>query len=409
VTRLLTTVSLITAVMAGCSSTTAGVALPTHESFATTVNASALDPGRYPTTPLPALGNAGSEQTGRLAEGRRMANYVVGPWQADPTLTARLPNDASVIDNEDQLGAMVVWPPISGGAWSLPFVVGFMSERHSSTDTAMSLRNAILRFADPGSASAAAQGMFEKAMAMPRIPSATPIVTDPERAIPIPGHPDTKAALLTFHDGAQTVQEATVTTSHGPYVLVQVVRCAAGPDCHAQLTAHILDLQIPLIDSFQPSDPAQFPTLPLDPTGLVARTLPLPPDQASSTSGAAYQRAGALHFEDNPVKAGPALDDAGVDYVSTNLTTIYRAKSPDSAHKLVQVYSDALTAAPAAQAASGVSGLPQSRCTRIPGSGGLVPRYWCLAAADRYMIKTVARQLDTAHQQAAAQYRIITR
>jgi hypothetical protein len=30
------------------------------------------------------------------------------------------------------------------------------------------------------------------------------------------------------------------------------------------------------------------------------------------------------------------------------------------------------------------------------------------AAAGRYMIKTVARQLDTAHQQVASQYRILT-
>ena len=33
---------------------------------------------------------------------------------------------------------------------------------------------------------------------------------------------------------------------------------------------------------------------------------------------------------------------------------------------------------------------------------------WCIAAAGRYMIKTVARQLDTAHQQIAAQYRMLT-
>jgi hypothetical protein len=40
------------------------------------------------------------------------------------------------------------------------------------------------------------------------------------------------------------------------------------------------------------------------------------------------------------------------------------------------------------------------------GSDGLVPRYWCLAG--RYAIKAVARQLDTAYQQIAAQYRMLT-
>jgi hypothetical protein len=36
-----------------------------------------------------------------------------------------------------------------------------------------------------------------------------------------------------------------------------------------------------------------------------------------------------------------------------------------------------------------------------------VPRYWCLGTAGRYAIKTVARQLDNAQQQMAAQYRIL--
>jgi hypothetical protein len=132
----------------------------------------------------------------------------------------------------------------------------------------------------------------------------------------------------------------------------------------------------------------------------------LPADQATSTSAAAYDPAGALHFEDDPVQAGPALAAAGVDYVATNLTTIYQAKNPESAQKLVQVYTDAAT--PTAQVAPTVPGLAQSRCLRIAGAGGLVPHHWCLAAAGSYMIKTVARQLQTAHQQAAAQYRILT-
>jgi hypothetical protein len=83
-------------------------------------------------------------------------------------------------------------------------------------------------------------------------------------------------------------------------------------------------------------------------------------------------------------------------------------KTPDDAGKLVQVYSDAVAKTPAAQAASAVPGLPQSRCLLIPGAGGLIPHHWCLAAAGRYMIKTVARQLHTAHQQVAAQYRVLT-
>ena len=73
------------------------------------------------------------------------------------------------------------------------------------------------------------------------------------------------------------------------------------------MAARALDLQLPLLDGFQPTNPTFFPQLPLDPTGLVARTLPTGPDEATPMSGSAYPPAGALHAEANPVVVGPQL------------------------------------------------------------------------------------------------------
>lgn len=404
--------ALLAAVLLGCGHTTGGAARPapqTPSGPSASVNAAALDPGGYPTAPQPPLGNAGNEHDGRLIEGRRMADYVVGPWQADAGLAAQGSSSTAEVIEDFRQFAHVMWAPIAGGAYGLPFVVGFMSERQTpGADSQTSLRNAVLRFADPAAASAGAQGMHAKAMAMPRVPSATPIVTEPERAVPIPGHPDATAALLTFQEGSQTVRELSAFTAHGPYVLVQVVRCAGGADCETPLAARTLDLQVPQIDKFSPTAPDGFAVLPRDPTGLVARTVPLPPDQATSTSGGAYGPAGALHLEANPVQVGADLTAAGVDVVSTNLTTVYQARDDAGARTLAQAYSDTAAATTAAQGAAPTPGLPQSRCTRVAGASGLVPRYWCLAAAGRYVIKAVARQLDTAHQQIAAQYRMLS-
>jgi hypothetical protein len=83
---------------------------------------------------------------------------------------------------------------------------------------------------------------------------------------------------------------------------------------------------------------------------------------------------------------------------------VYQAATPEGAQKLLQVYGDTIAAT---KAADSVPGLSQCRCTRIGGAGGLVPHHWCLATVGRYLIKTVACQLDTAHQQTAAQYRIL--
>ncbi|OOK65267.1 hypothetical protein BZL29_7985 [Mycobacterium kansasii] len=124
---------LIAALITGCSqSATQGTVHPASTSTAASaVNPAALDPGNYPTTAQPALGNAGSDHIGRIVEGQRMAGYVVGPWQADATLSvAGSDSPATIIETFEHL-SHVLWTPIVGGAYNLPLVVGFSSERQT--------------------------------------------------------------------------------------------------------------------------------------------------------------------------------------------------------------------------------------------------------------------------------------
>ena len=118
---------------------------------------------------------------------------------------------------------------------------------------------------------------------------------------------------------------------------------------------------------------------------------------------------GALRLEDNPIQAERAFTDAGVDVVSTSQTTVYQARDPDGARRLAQALGDAIAQRPASQPAPAVPGLAGSRCVRMDEEGGLVPRYSCIAAFDRFAFKAVARQLDNAHHQMSAQYLILTR
>jgi hypothetical protein len=397
-----TVLVLLTAV--ACRSTVSGTAV--QEPGPAAPGPGALDPGSYRTTPLPPLGTAGSQQAGRLVEGRRMSGYVVGPWQVDAGLTHN--GGVAVLTEHDQLGA-VVYPFIGAGAALQPLLVAFSSDRHvPDPKEPTALRVAVLRFNAPSTAAAAAAGMASAAMAMPLdADTASPIPTEPIRAVPVPGHAGLTGALFTHREGDATVQELTVISAHGPYVLVQVAQAAQGPDRAAALAGRALDLQVPLIDGFVPTDPARFADLPLDPTGLVARTLPLKPGQGDSLSNAAYEPAGALHLEDNPVEAARAFADTGVDAMATSKTTIYRARDAAGARRLAQMLGDDATRRPAAQPAAAVAGLPQSRCVRLQELGGPLTRNWCIAAVDRFAFKAVARQLDDAQQQMAAQYRML--
>ena len=119
------------------------------------MDASKLDAGNYKTTPRAALGEAGKPEVGALLEAQRLANYVTGPWEVDPSLTAplafgigpgslALPGGAKALTtffSPDQNEAMA----IDG------YLYGFATARQVAKQK--QLMNVVLRFTDPAAAS----------------------------------------------------------------------------------------------------------------------------------------------------------------------------------------------------------------------------------------------------------------
>lgn len=402
----------VLALLAVCALTACGTdaskpAATSESAVATKVDVSQLNTGNYAIRPAAPLGTAGNDDAGRRAESQRMAAYVVGPWQVDPTLVDGSSPAGSIVVKNDDI-AFFVWPFMSAGVADLPLVSGFVSDRHTADKTApTALRNGVLRFGDPAAAATAADKIAFWTTTIPPSANMMPTLTEPVRTMPIPGRPDSRGLVLTYNESGTTVQELTVLTAHGPYLLVQVVRSPKGPDEGAALANRALDQQIPLIDGFTPTDPAQLSAIPLDPTGLVARTLALPAAEATPMSGAAYPPAGALQAVDDPVGTAKQWSEAGVDEVSFGQTTVYQAKDADHAAILAHALDDDAAAEPSSAAAAAVPGLPQSHCTRVSDAAGLVQRYLCLTTVDRYVIRSLARDFGRAQQQLAAQYRIL--
>jgi hypothetical protein len=404
----LATVAVLTAVMlAGCGSAPVqGKAVPEGAS-ASPAKATHLATGDYPTAPLPSLGTAGTPDAGSRIEAQSLAPNVVGPWQVDYTLTDGSSPAGALVLNRDDI-AFNLWPFIASGAFGQPFLLGFVAERHTPDKLApTSLRNGVLRFADDRAATDTVASMVSSAMIKGLDSNVSPTLTEPPATFPVPGHAASSGMLLRYNADNATKQELTVLTAHGPFVVFQVVQHSKGPDAAADLAARTLDLQLPLLDGFQPTNPTFFPQLPLDPTGLVARTLPTPSGEETAMSGSAYPPAGALHAEANPVVVGPQLSTAGVDEVSIGASTLYRAKDEAAATALAKGFGDATAEQPSAQSAAGVPGLPDSRCLLVADAAGLVPKYLCLATFDRYAFKTSARDFTRAQQQLAAQYRML--
>ncbi|WP_006242418.1 DUF7373 family lipoprotein [Mycolicibacterium tusciae] len=394
----------IALLLAACGGTVDGTAV---QETTPTVDPTALDPGSYPTTPRSPLGPAGTDEAGQLVEGRRMAGFVVGPWQVDPALTQIGASSAKVIQRRDEI-VQVVWPAMLARLPSLPLVAGFVSERTSTkTGDATLLRNALLQYPFPQTATDAAEALTAGALNVVDH-GGGPAMTEPVRPVPIPGHPEATGALMKRLEGTASVHELTVISARGPYMLIQVVQFAT-PERATELAGRILDLQGPLIDTFVPTEPAPLASLPRDPSGLLARTVPLKSGRGDSMSDADYDAKGAMQLEDNPIQAGAAMQSAGVDTVAVSETTVYQARDAAAAQQLALSLGDDIVERQSAQPAAEVPGLAGSRCVRTEDARTRIARHWCVGTNDRYAFTAVARELDNAHQQIAAQYLMLSR
>ena len=374
---------------AGCSTAVEGSAVKQTGAAGPTVDIGKLDVGPYPTQPSQPLGTTGDPAHGVLVEAQRMANNVIGPWEVDPTLTKSFGFGATVLLSPADL-AQIGPMQFAAAAGQHGFVNGFVTAR--TAEGQKILLNAVLRFADPASAADAATDFGD---------IATKTGQGVQRA-QIPGHPDTQAASYTQTEGATGKQWSAVRafTPHGQYVFMQLAQAVDGMDPALGMVAKTVDLQGPAIDKFRATDPSEFGDISLDPTGLLARTLPVPANEATTVQDTTYERRGALHFQNDPTRSAKLFEDTGMDLVAMAKTNVYQTKDPASAGKIVEGFFAELQ--PTSQPAKPVNNVPDSRCLQLEDKS-----FYCLAAADRYAIETSSQTLLDAQQQVAAQYAML--
>jgi hypothetical protein len=353
------------------------------------IDVSKLDVGPYPTQPSQPLGVTGDPLRGVLVEAQRMANNVVGPWEVDPALTGSFGFGATPLLNAGDL-SNIGPEEFAAAAGRHNFINGFVSAR--TAEGQKILLNAVLRFADAGSASAAAADFGDVA---------AKTGTGVQRA-EIPGHPDTVAASYTQTEASTGKQWSAVRafTPHGEYVFMQLAQAADGMDPAIGLVAKTVDKQGPTIDQFRATDPAEFGDISLDPDGLLARTLPVPDKEATAIQNTTYEQRGALHFQNDPARSSTLFSDTGTELVAMAKTNVYQAKDSGGAARIVDGFFAELQ--PTSQPAKPVNNLPDSRCLQLKDNS-----FYCLGAADRYAIETTSQTLLDAQQQVAAQYAML--
>lgn len=350
-----------------------------------------LQPGDYPTSVHPPQVTAGDEASGAVLDARRLAGYVVGPWEVDSRLAQPfVVAPVLVLNNSDALG-QIGPDSIAQAAGRHRFINGFVSTRQSADK--LVLADALLQFADADDAKRAAAEMNDAALA-------TPIKGGTPKPVAIPGHPDTLASIYQVPSGNRQRSSVRAFTARGNLVLMQLAQGPAGADAAEALVAKAIDAQLPKLDGFVPVDPAALAAVAVDPTGLLARTLPARSNEPSKN--AVYSADAAVHFQVDPIASAKTFQDNGVRAISMGLTNVFQTKDPWAAVHVVDAF--AAEQGTRGQSAAAVPGLPLSKCVSLASA----KRFYCVVPAGDYAIEADATNLQDAHEEIAAQYILLT-
>ncbi len=384
--------------LSGCTTVVDGSAQRAAGEPAGPVNIAQLDVGNFPTTPAP-MGVAGSKTQGAIAEGHRLANYVTGPWEVDPSLVSGAMTSGLVLKSSGALTLALAteMASIPSGA---SMVAGFHAWRKNANN--MALEHTVLVFPDGEVAKTAAREFSDGAAA---------INGGSGSAHTIAGRPDTTAVAGTMElAGQPPVPRVTAVTAHERYVVIDSARSPGGTEAASAMVNKVLDLQLPLLDKFTPTDPAKLADLPVDATGLLARTLPIDISRATVNSRAVYERRGALHFQTDPVAAAQRWEKSGMTSQAISDGSVTENRDGEAAEQLlkdlVKEVRDKEQGQPAAQVKQMET---NSQCLKLPGgtSGSPRPSAWCVATAGRYLIANQSGQLLETQQKVAAQYAML--
>jgi len=402
--------------LAACATTVTGTEEKQPGPPPAGVQAALLDHGNYPIKPRPPLGNVKSEFDGRVLEGDRMANNVVLPYEVDPALVKPTPMQVYTVKDADAL-VTVLPNAVPAAAAAQNFIVGFSTGRETFGNAPYKeLINLVMQFPDPAAAAAAAGDMAAK--------YANPAPSDQQSGFPqmgakpqqpfgIPRHPEalgsTSTEQLLPEYGSGTGYVVSAFTAHGQYVLYQWGLSSDNVGSAAELVAHTIDMQAPLIDRFMPAAPSQFAGLPADPTGLLARTLPVASQDTEINQNAVYEPRAALHFADDPPTVADAFKANGVQNVSMAQTTVYQAIDAAGAQNLADTLAAVTTKVESYdKPIAGIDGYPAAKCFTTDKQDTVSAKFYCVAPADRYVIEANGQQDENTRQQVAAQYLILT-
>ncbi|WP_442928758.1 DUF7373 family lipoprotein [Mycobacterium sp. Root265] len=350
------------------------------------------DTGEYSIIPIQGLGEARTRALGSLIESHRLAEFVLGPWEVSPEFS-RLGRQVMALDGGSSVDSVLPWP-VSGAALRHQYLAGFTSSRRGNADAF--LTNSVLVFPDSGHAIDTVRELVELAANEQRLSAAAPIASRPDvTTYTWKGYPDccspARDSILAF-------------IARGRYLLIQEAWSPGGPVPASDLISKTIDLQSDLIDQFTPTPEDQLAKLRVDPTGLLARTIPVSAAQSSPTDRAVYGLRGTLHFERDATRSAETFRNARLRRSARAATGVYETETASGAEQIAHFFYDEASANGVRR--GDVAKVPGSSCVGF-GSSSAEDNFYCVAHVGHYAIDSWGEEKD-AKQRLAAQYLLLT-
>ncbi|WP_280397412.1 DUF7373 family lipoprotein [Nocardia carnea] len=384
--------AVLATVVSGCGSVVQGEAVRAKPDL------SDLDVGNYSTEPF-LYGTAADGHAARYREAQRLGDFVALPFEADPAYVTRMMGMGGpvVLDRRD-MRSLVINDTFDEVAADL--IAGWVHTWSTGGDagTAQQMSIAVLMFPDAAIAEDVAAGLEHDDFTF----------NIDNRPVQLPAYPHSKAH---WRPGIASLGSW---TSHDRYVIFVKYNDLSGKTdlpSMVQRTEALLDVQIPLLDRFEPTPAEQLSDIELDPDSVLAVALPKSEALVATTGPASAFRGRGSLYALSGIENLDFLDKGQVTAIGLAESVVMRSRSTQGAEFLLKNFEPSGEGSQSTpiESPEGITD-GEVRCySRKLEQWETRPSNFCLFQTGRYFAQVEGSQIQDLHQKTSAQYALLAR
>ncbi|MCM6776143.1 hypothetical protein NDR87_19390 [Nocardia sp. CDC159] len=344
-----------------------------------------------------------AEDKGALLEGMRMSAAVVPSVRIDPSLSVgeqgRVIPDS--LDATSHFLAGVSKPVLDRHEMIVAYVAAG-ADQPTAPDAdrpgpgATTVTDVVMRFPDADTARTAARELEQVDF---------DVAPDLNRKLVLPKYPD---AFVHYRPGVANI--GTFMAYREFVISLFIERPRAEEQDLLAWVQKTLDAQVPALDRFTPTPRDRLDELPVDPEGLLARTLVR--DRSGRTPDpnrfGVYAAPAFVQIAADETARQRLVDDTGLDALSVGDTnSVLRVRDTAAGPRLISGLMAAAGSRYDPTAATGE--VPGAKCLQLNSTGDLQrePKYRCFVPYKRYVAVVTSNDRTDADQRTAAAYALL--